>query len=475
MVNRFRFAFLVVAIPITAAVATSACNQNSESGPQGSLAERPAQASKASPSSLKTDTDTVEDLLPPPVVGKEGPPAKRARHRASDQAPKNIVEEDPPPPRVKPSEDDIARVIEGNTQFALELFDRLSKTGSNFVASPLSISAGMAMVYAGARGGTALRMQGALHFLRGGDMLHAVYDDLLLRAKAKGVKLAVANRLWVQQGYDLKKPFVQTMATYYGTGPGQLDLIGDGANSVATINAWVAKHTEGQIGHLLRSVDAYSSTRLLLTNAVFFEGEWSIPFREGRTHPAAFSVGRGGTVQVPFMSRDGVFRHGRFNGCQVLTLLYRGHEMDMVLILPPEGKSPNGMGHVLSRGKLSSWLDQLEKTHVKVFLPKFSISLATDLEALLKAQGATTLFGPDADLSGMSGPPGLFLGAAVHRAVITVDERGTRAAATTESRAEEKAERKWEVFRADRPFMFLIRDRRNNSILFIGRVMNPSL
>ena len=385
-----------------------------------------------------------------------------------------VVLDDPSPDRPKASDKDVSAVVAGNTHFALDLFRHLSLTDGNFFVSPFSISAAMAMVYAGAEGETARQIESTMTFYRKGNQLSRSFGNLFLGGGPRGVQLVVANRLWGQQGHEFKQSFVETIEKYFGARLSLLDLAGNPGESASAINEWVNKQTEGHIPNLVRSTDIDSMTRLLLTNATYFKGKWRVPFLPCSTRPSTFFVGPRMKKEVPFMRQDEAYKHARVGRIQLLSLPYEGNQTDMVVILPPRGTSFPTFLLGLNTSRLADWLGRLERAYVKVHLPKFSITSRFDLGRHLKSMGITALFDMNAEMSPMSVKGDLFIGGIKHQAYVAVDESGTIAAAATEAPAEEKAERKWEVFRADHPFLFLIRDTRNDNILFMGRVSDPS-
>ncbi len=373
--------------------------------------------------------------------------------------------------------DDRSELVRGNTAFALALYRQLTSERENLVFSPFSISASLAMTYAGATGKTADEIAEVLRFTLPEERLHNAFHDLLaaLEDEQQDVELALANALWGQQGYGFCEVFVELVRTRYGAGLREVDYTTDPEAARVAINAWVAEITRDRIAELLSPNALDELTRLVLVNAIYFQGDWVLPFDPERTTPADFHLQEGENVKVPMMAREGWFPYAQFEELQVLEMLYEGEELSMAVFLPRRGMTLAGLEAQLTAENVTRWLAALDAQPVMVHLPKFTVRSGFSLVETLKAMGMSLAFGPQADFSGMDGRSDLVIDDVIHQALVEVDEQGAEAAAATAVvMAERSALAPSPVeFRADRPFMYLLRDRATGSILFMGRVTDP--
>jgi len=391
----------------------------------------------------------------------------------------------PPEPPIARLKDPEARsVAEGVNAFALDLYAELKGREGNLFFSPYSISTALAMTYAGARGATALQMANCLHFTLGQERLHPaikrLIDDLNARAEGGGFELSVTNALWGQKGKRFIEDFTKLLENNYAAGMKQADFENEADAARPEINAWVEKETRGRIKHLIGPGVLDELTRLVLANAVYFKGAWLSAFREHNTRDRDFTLRDGGKVKARMMFRGGGFWYGQFDGLQVLELPYRGGGLSMVVLLPAEHDGLPGLEATLTERELGAWLGRLRWREVIVHLPKFRMTSDFSLARTLASMGMGDAFVlGKADLSGIDGTRELFISHVLHKAFVDVNEEGTEAAAATavavKRRRPSGRQRTPPVFRADRPFLFLIRDRRTGAVLFMGRVVNPKI
>jgi serpin B len=371
---------------------------------------------------------------------------------------------------------DAATLAGDDARFAGRLLALLSRTHSTFAFSPFSISEALSMTYAGARGSTATQMARALDFGLPLPRLAAAFDaqaQSLAKANRPGATLEIANGLFGQSGQKFRQPFLSTLARDYGAAVQTVDFANPGA--VAQINGWVSDHTAGNIPHLLAPGDVGPLTRLVLANAVYLDAKWLSPFQTQNTHPDAFHA-PGGTIRVPTMHQNGTLPYRRGDGYQALELPYQGGRLALDILLPNDGRLQPLLAQIAARGPLGL-LDGLAPRYVAVALPKFQLRTQFELSAPLAALGMPLAFDPDrADLSGIAGPPGyLYIQHVIHEAYIDVDEAGTKAAAatgvvvgTTAIETPPKLH-----FTVDRPFVFVLRDKRTGAVLFTGVGSHP--
>ncbi len=372
----------------------------------------------------------------------------------------------------------IETVVRGNDEFAVALYHKLRMKEGNLFFAPYSISTALAMTYAGARGNTAVQMAQVLQFPLEQEQLHPTFASLeamLSDIAGKGyIQLQVANALWPQQGYPLRAEFLALMKQCYGVSISAVDY-GEAEVARRTINTWVEEKTGGRIKELVLPGVLHALTRLALVNAVYFKGSWANRFDQHLTRDAQFWVTPTDQVRTPMMSLVHEFGYGQVGGLQILELPYVGSDLSMVVLLPAEIDGLAELEERLTAQNLARWTKNLSSTEVEVFLPKFEITLPFRLDEELKSMGMVDAFGDSADFSGMAGSRDLAIGAVLHKAFVAVDEQGTEAAAATAVEVTLKMlPLPSPIFRADHPFVFLIRENGTGSILFLGRVVNPA-
>ncbi len=372
------------------------------------------------------------------------------------------------------STSDSTALTHGNTQFAFDLYQQLRSTSGNLFSSPFSISSVLAMALAGARETTERQMQRILHLPLKQERLHPAVADLGRQVRAneeeEGIVLKIANSLWPHQGCALREAFLDLTRRYYGASIIPIDY-GDPTTASATINRWVEDHTEGKIKGLISSKHLDSSTRLILVNVVCFLGSWASRFPEEETQAAPFWVTPQEEVSVSMMAQTEAFGYRAEQDLQILDLPYAGKRLSMLLLLPREADGLARLEESLSLPNLERW-SQLRSLRVSVFLPRFKFRLSFDLSVPLKSMGMTDPFSAGANFSGMDPKP-LFVSKVLHQAWVDVSEQGTAAAAATAVMMSRGMPSAPPVFRADHPFLFLIRDNSTGSVLFMGRVANP--
>lgn len=376
---------------------------------------------------------------------------------------------------------DVEALTEGNTAFALDLYKRLHEREGNLFLSPYSISVALGMTYAGAGGETAAQMQKALHFELDQTRLHPAFKSLLenlnARQKNRKYELRVANALWAQKGVPFVREFLDLTQTHYRAGLNSVDFVRSTETARQTINGWVEKETRKRIKELIQRGILTKDTALVLTNAIYFKGDWACQFDKKGTRTAPFLLLTGKKIPVPMMHQTEEFGFTETEQLKIVELPYLGKELAMIVLLPSETDGLSDVEKSLTIPNITKWLKGLRRRDVAVYLPKYRISSAFRLDDTLKSLGMNDAFIRDrANFSGMlrgvGGP--VWLQAIVHKAFVDVDEEGTEAAAATAvdmglgSVAAPPV-----VFRADHPFIFLIRDKRSGSILFLGRVVNP--
>ena len=377
------------------------------------------------------------------------------------------------------SPEDIAAVVSGNNQFAIDLYRQLADSSAdNLFLSPYSVSTALAMTYAGARGNTAAQMAETLHFPLPAEELHPAMGGLIDQMNdpaREGYTLSVANRLWGQEGYPFLTEFLDTVETNYGAGMEEMDFFSQPEPCRQAINQWVEDQTNDKIKNLLPPDSITSDTRLVLTNAIYFLGDWQYQFDPEFTTDAPFFVSPQKSVTLPTMVQEAELRYAEYDGVEVLELPYNDEEISFVALLPSKINGLATLEATLTPERLDTYIDGLTECEVAVHLPKFEMTSEFALGDTLAAMGMTDAFSPGAaDFSGINGSRNLSVSAVVHKAFIQLDEEGTEAAAATGVVVGETAVGDPPPeFRADHPFLFLIRDNVTESILFLGRVIEP--
>ena len=379
----------------------------------------------------------------------------------------------------------LATLVDGNSAFAFNLYQALRETDDNLFYSPYSISLALAMTYAGARGETEEQMANTLHFTLEDNRLHPAFNwlDIELASRGKGAKgkddegfrLHIVNAIWGQKDYEFLSEFLDLLAENYGAGLRILDFMKAPEQSRITINKWVSDQTEERIKDLIPKGAIDELTRLVLTNAIYFNAAWQYPFEEDATFNGAFHLLNGDKITVPMMRQTESFGYAEGDGYQVVELPYDGRELSMLVLLPQTGQFEL-FEESLNAQRVDDIVKDLNTREVVLTMPKFEFESSFSLKKTLTAMGMPVAFSASADFSGMTGNPDLFIGEVLHKAFVSVDEAGTEAAAATAVIMELTAIPGEPVeVTIDRPFIFLIRDIESGTILFIGRVVNPGV
>jgi len=374
---------------------------------------------------------------------------------------------------------DRTAVVTSSNQFALDFYKKVNASDSrkNIFVSPYSISTALAMTFEGSRNNTRKEMAGVLHLSMSDAERQQGFSTLLAATKAgpgKHYKLEGANALWGQKDIHFEPAFTSTIANFYGGGFNTVDYIGDKPGSIHKINAWVEDKTAGKIRNLIHPDDISDMTRLVLTNAIYFKGNWALPFKKDETKIEAFNMNAAHKVQVPMMQQTGHFRFVRENGLVALEMPYVDNELSMVAILP-DGDVEK-LGESLSLDEVQTIRSRMRSQKVDVYIPRFKFETRYLLKSKLSEMGMPEAFSDSlADFGGITGHKDLYISQVIHQAMIDVNEEGSEAAAATAVIMNGKSiefDMK-EVFRADHPFIFMIVQNATGSILFIGRVSNP--
>ena len=370
----------------------------------------------------------------------------------------------------------VSAVVNANNEFAFDLYSKYKdEKEGNIFFSPYSISTALAMTYEGARGQTAEEMQNVFHFpdesIRrpGFAKLHNEINK-----KDKKYQLSTANALWAQQDYKFLDQYFNTIERYYDGDVTNLDFVGETEKSRVTINNWVEDKTKNKIKDLIPRGAIDYSTRLVLTNAIYFKGDWVLQFDKKKTRETDFKVSPEKTVKVQMMSLTGdkaKFNYAETEQLQILEMPYEGDELSMLVLLPKENNLKL-LEDSINKEKLDELKGMLSERKVSVYMPRFKFETKYLMAKDLAEMGMPSAFSMNADFSGMTGNMDLFISKVIHQAFVEVNEEGTEAAAATAVIVALKGSMS-DYFMADHPFMFIIQQKDTGNILFMGRVVDP--
>jgi len=375
----------------------------------------------------------------------------------------------PPPPWT----DDMQTVADANNRFALDLYAKLRDTKGNLFFSPYSVHTALAMTAVGARGSTREQMLKVLHLPDDNTLLAAGDLGRYYATPRRGCELSVANAIWGPKSFGWKPEFVALQSERFGTGFQEADFAANPDRERQRINRWAEDKTRDRIKDLLQPGQITSNTTMVLTNAIYFKGKWETEFTPGKTRDAPFHLSDGSYVQVPMMYTNA--KCGIAGGVEgrvwAVELPYRTGELSMVVLLPQGYRQ--GLAELeqeLTPETLAKLLSQLsDRSEIEVHIPRFEFESRFELPEHLRALGITDAFS-NADFSGMASQSPGSIAHVSHKAFVKVNEEGTEAAAATAVAMKVSGP---PVFYANEPFLFLIRDVKRRTILFMGRVEKP--
>ena len=389
----------------------------------------------------------------------------------------------PPVDDIEVTPEDSNNIIEANNKFAFDLYSEYKSQDGNIFISPYSISTALMMTYEGAKGKTAEEMQQVFNIPTNAEIRRSavskIYGDM--NKKTKPYKLSTANALWAQNSYEFRKDYFDLVETYYGGSATNLDFIGNTEGSRLVINDWVEEKTNDKIKDLIPSGVLTEDTRLVLTNAIYFKGNWVKQFNENDTKEQNFWITNSDNVQVPMMQRtdeESKFNYFENNDVQLLELPYSGEDLSMLIILPKEDLE--NLESSFTINQLTNWGKSLIEQRVNIYIPRFKFETKYFMKETLTEMGMPTAFSNSADFTGMEDNPNedLKIDQVIHQAFVEVNEEGTEAAAATAvimvRITSVGSEPKIPTFRADHPFIFIIQQNDTGNILFMGRVSDPS-
>ena len=373
----------------------------------------------------------------------------------------------------------VSKLVSANTEFAVDLYMELCKSHpSNIFFSPVSISLALAMAYLGAREKTAAEMKQTLKLTALSDEdVHEAYKEMnqVLHGDSSYI-LRTANRIFASKSYTFLQDFLDATKKFYNAEAQVLDFAGDAEGSRKTINSWVKDQTASKINNLLPEDSLDATTALVLVNAIYFKGDWLDKFKAVFTKSGKFDVTAAYCVDVQMMNQeqDMPFGMNKEFDCKIVELPYEEKELSMFIILPNQ---VNGLGELekkITSDVLQKLTSEMGIRYVELSLPKFKLEHQFSVKDKLMARGMKDFFtAGKADLSKMDGTKQLYASDVIHKAFIEVNEKGSEAAAAT-AVCMDNCCIQGEVFNADHPFLFFIRDNRSKGILFMGRLANPA-
>ena len=373
----------------------------------------------------------------------------------------------------------IGELVNVSNLFAMDMFSNLSNENDNLFFSPYSIFTALGMVYEGARNGTADEIRSVFHFPSDNQTRLELFKGLIehLNGGGTGCNLSTANAMWVDKAFEVLKSYKDALQDYYKSEAATVDFVHALEESRLRINYWVENQTNGKIKDLFPKGSLDAGTCLVLTNAIYFKGDWLKQFNSSLTTKLDFHPDSSRTVQVPMMVRnddESEFNYTETSGMQILEMSYSGGKMSMLVLLP-KSASTSEIEKALSPQKLQEWKSKLEKKRVDVYFPKFTLNTKYFIEENLSDMGMPSAFTSAADFSGIDGFKDLLISHVIHQAYVSVDEKGTEAAAATGVSFEKGAiEPSHPTFDADHPFIFIIQEKETGNILFMGKLVDPT-
>ncbi|XP_051465188.1 ovalbumin-like [Apus apus] len=385
-------------------------------------------------------------------------------------------------------------ITAANAEFSFDIYKELKvhHANDNIFCSPLSIIAALAMVYLGARGNTEYQMEKVLHFDKIAGLegtvqtkcgksvnIHLLFKELLsdITAPKSNYSLHIANRLYAEKTSPILPIYLKCVKKLYRAGVETVNFKTAPDQARQLINSWVENQTNGQIQDFLEPGSVDLETVLVLVNAIYFKGIWKTAFKEEHTREVPFRVTEQESRPVQMMCQNSTFKMAvvAAEKLKILELPYTSGELSMLVLLPDDISGLEQLENKISFEKLTDWTSPnvMQKRIVKVYLPRMKIEEKYNLTSVLEALGMTDLFSPSANLSGISTAKSLKISEVVHEAYMQVNEEGTEMAGASGAMGVTKQSSELQEFKADHPFLFLIRHNPTNSILFIGRYSSP--
>ena len=364
-----------------------------------------------------------------------------------------------------------------NNQFAFDFLKQVSsEEKGNIFFSPFSLSTAMGMTYAGSRGTSQDQIAKVFHFTSNSEEFHKQQGNTIkqLNSKADSIQLDIVNTLWAEKTYPFKKSYNKLIGMAYATTVKPMDFINKSEECRLAINDDIYRTTHEKIKDLLPDGSLNSLTRLILTNAIYFKADWKIMFKKDKTRDADFLITPSEKTRCKMMWVKNKFNYYEDSRFQAIELPYARYNFSMVIILPLVNQPLDELTGSLSSSTLDDILKGLNNQEITVLIPQFKLSNGYQLKQILSKMGMPQPFSDDADFTGMTLSSNLKISDVYHKAFIEVNEQGTEAAAATAVVIAMKSIVREKYFIANRPFLFLIREKSTGTILFMGRIVNPT-
>lgn len=382
---------------------------------------------------------------------------------------------------IQTSEYTIKSLAESNNLFSVELFKQIHSASGNLIFSPYSISTVLAMIYSGSGGKTAEEMSEVFYFPPS-KLLDPVESGMRKSMQEidsmQGTEFRLTNAIWAQENFNFLPEYLARVEKYYDAPLTLMDFVesSNREKSRQEINYWVEERTNNRIQDLIQPGILDASTRMVLTNAIYFNGNWMFPFDAVATSSSLFHTSKQESIKTDFMHQNRSYPYYEDKEIQALSLPYKNNRMALVVILPRSTEGWRMISQVLSYERINLVISGMETREVQLALPKFKSELQINLRQGLTSLGMGTAFNRDADLSGMTGEKNLYIDEVIHKAFIEVNETGTEAAAATAAIIGLKSSLRDEPvrFNADHPFLYFLLDRQTGCIIFTGRLVKPS-
>jgi serpin B len=367
-----------------------------------------------------------------------------------------------------------------NNNFNLKLYNQLKSNPGNIFYSPYSIVMALTMLYAGSDGNSKLQIEKAMGLSGNSTELYqSVKDlqDMVTESQTQNkFELSIANAFWIQNNLNIINDFNQILNKYFHSEIKKVDFRTQSEQIRVSINQWVEKITHDKIKDLFPRGSIINATRFVVVNAIYFKAEWDKPFKEKYTKPDNFYVNPGNTINIPFMKQQKNYRYMKNNHLEMIELYYKDYGASMYILLPVDKYGLASLESQITEENLNVWLEQLSSRLISLYMPKYKMEDSFELNKILLSLGISDVFSPQrSNLSGITKDIPLSVSAALHKAVIEVDEEGTVAAAATGIMGVSGALKMPEpiIVKVNHPFIFFIRYNKTGAVLFMGRVVNP--
>jgi len=380
-------------------------------------------------------------------------------------------------------------ILKNNIDFAFDLYKNLDEKDKekNVFLSPYSISTAMAMTYSGARGKTAMELAQGMHFntdIKKSDEEFKWLMDAINSLNNSDVNISVANRLFGDKRFKFNSTYLEGINTHFNAPLEKVDFVKDLEGSRKKINTWVEDKTHNKIKELIKQKVMDDSTKLVLVNAIYFYGDWAKQFDSSHTQKKDFYLNNESKIQHKMMWQKNYFQYMENNDFQAIRMPYKGNTLYMEVYLPNKKDGMSDFEKLFTSENYEKWNNNFKSEEVYLTFPKYKLTCDFSLGKIFEEKmGMKTAFSDDADFYGMveKKEKGLKISKVIHKAFIDVSEKGTEAAAATAvimtivTSSLNQYENPIKYFNADHPFIFMIKDKATGSILFMGKVMKPSI